>query len=799
MNSKTYSKALTIIAGLLTVSGVAFLTACGGSSSTTTTTTTIAVTPVSGTTPQSATVNAAFATALAVTVTSNGSPASGVAVTFTAPSSGASGVFGNSTATETDTTDSTGTATISSTFTANGTPGSYTVTATTTGAATPASFALTNTSASAAAIAASSGGNQGATVSTAFTSPLAVLVTDVGGDPVSGAIVTFTVTAGSSGAGGSFPSSSVTDTETTGPNGIATTSQALTANGTPGSFTVSADFANDTSGAPAVFTLINTAVGVTSANYVYYLSGEETINGGGNFYTVAGAVLVDSVGDVIAGEQDYNDGYGLTSPGEPNTPDTIGATGGALVVDPTTGIGTLTLTSSNTSVGVNGVEIFAVQFVNANHALITQFDGTATSSGSLDLQTATTESGNFAFAITGINSNYDSVAFGGVFTAASGSVSGTMDVNDADGGVVTGTPFTATTGTTDGFGRTVVIGITNPSSGDALTFVSYIVGPEAQRIIDVDTTYSAVGSAFGQGSGAFTNASLGSSVFDLLGQWVPVYATLGQFATDGNGNITAGIADDNELDNGLQQEGVSIAGSTYDLMSSGINGYGTMTMTGTGDIVGLGVYMTDPTLNLNDPNNTTTDVGGALVIDLDSSLSGGIGVVTPQTDTTSTDFAGNYAAGFQNFNNFGTSTCLFADCELDMVGPFTMASGGLLSTASIGADDSDPFGTISGVESTGDIYSATPLPVSPGYFSLSGANELTATIDGESGGFDADAYQASATMLYWLEIDSNGVFLGPIEAQGSFTGAPFSKKPVAKQHNQPKAQTIKTWGGVQVK
>src|SRR5260370_7515513 len=75
-----------------------------------------------GTTPQSATINTAFANALAVTVKDAGSnPVSGVNVTFTAPGAGASGVFSNSTATITVATNASGVA--SAPFTANATAG----------------------------------------------------------------------------------------------------------------------------------------------------------------------------------------------------------------------------------------------------------------------------------------------------------------------------------------------------------------------------------------------------------------------------------------------------------------------------------------------------------------------------------------------------------------------------------------------------------------------------------------------------------------------------------------------------
>jgi hypothetical protein len=644
----------------------------------------------------------------------------------------------------------------------------------------------TTTTTPTVAITATSGGGQSVQVSTAFASPLIATVTS-NGSPASGVSVTFT--APSSGASGTF-GGKATDTVTTGSNGQAT-STTFTANATTGVYGITATATGAT--APATFSLANTAATVTTPpnqTYVFYASGEEPGNPT-KYYAVAGAITLDSAGDIIAGEQDYNDGVGNTSPGEPNTPDTIAPATGALIVDATTGIGTLSMTVSNTKVGDSGVELFDVQFVNANHALIVQADGSATSSGSLDLQTATSVTGNFAFAVSGVNPFTDSVGYGGVFAATSTGATGTIDINDEDGGVVTGTAFTTTNGTADTFGRTVVTGIsdgpfyTQTGTLAPITFVSYPVGPEALRIIDVDTTDTAVGSAFGQGTATFTDASLGSSVFTLLGQVTQQYGTLGQFTTDTNGNFTAGTADDNELFNGVQVEANSLAnGSTYDLTGSGINGYGSLSLTWTSlspNVSSVGLYMTDPALNLNDPNNTTTDLGGALLVDLDTALPGGTGVVTPQTDTTATDFTGNYAAGFQDFNTFATAyTC--DGCEFDMIGPFTMTSG-LLSTAS--ADDSDPLDLISGVESTNDTYTSTPLAVSAGYFSMSSANAtpnpLDATIDAAATpiAFDADIYQASATTLYWLNFDADSVFLGAIESQPSGTTFPASKKPAA--------------------
>lgn len=100
---------------------------------------------IAGGNNQSASVNAAFATPLSVTVR-DGSNAviPNTSVTFAAPGSGASGTFSNSSNSITVTTDGSGVAS-AGTFTANATTGGYSVTATAGSAST--SFSLTNSAA----------------------------------------------------------------------------------------------------------------------------------------------------------------------------------------------------------------------------------------------------------------------------------------------------------------------------------------------------------------------------------------------------------------------------------------------------------------------------------------------------------------------------------------------------------------------------------------------------------------------------------------------------------------------------
>ena len=705
-------------------------------------------------TPQSASINTAFPAPLVATVVDSGkNPVSGAVVTFTAPATGASGTFANGTATETDTTNASGLAT-STTFTANGTSGADTVTATAAGVSAAANFNLTNAAGAPATVMTSSGTPQSTTINTAFAAPLVAAVFDSSLNPVGGVAVTFTAPA--TGATGTFANGTATETDTTNASGLAT-STTFTANGTTGGpYTVAAKIA--ASSTAANFSLTNR---IAANTYVFYLSGQEA--SGPNFYALAGSVEISPNGNVLAGEQDYNDGFAATSP-QPSG-DTI--SGGTLSVNTTTGQGTLTLTTNNPTLGLNGVETLGVQFVNSNHALIIQFDGTATSSGSMDLQTSPALSGGYAFTLSGVDNVYGAVGFGGVFSVTAGTLlSGSVDEND-NGALTTATPLSGTFSTFDSFGRGTIISNLNYAAVP-IVLNYYVVGPEAIRIIDVDPVDSAIGSAFGQGVNqtSSSNASLGNSVFGLQGDpFLVNFATVGMVVPSPSLGTFSGVADDNELFNyNIQLPADAISG-TYSIAS---NGYGNFTITpgDLGDVATLGIYMTDPHLNLSDPNNTTSGLGGALLTDMDSLLAGGIGVMLPQTDTSSASFAGNYAFGAQDF---------YDSFEFDFVGQGSVTGGALSGTGLV----SDPF-DILGTSATdfGATFSGTPLadPTNVGRYTMFSTNPtpnpLNITIGANTTPFDVVIYQASGGELFWLDEDVSSVFFGSLQQQGSLAGIP---------------------------
>jgi hypothetical protein len=207
-------------------------------------------------TPQSTAVNTNYQVALVAVVrdsATNGVP--GVTVTFAAPASGPSGTFAGSTMASA-VTDNNGLA-IAPTLKANAVGGGFTVTATVSGVGSAAMFSMTNTGGSStpaptaptnvrifdvsgpgqlSTIVASGGTPQSTTVGTAFATSLQALVRDTMLNPVGGVTVTFTAPA--SGASALF-SGSATAQAVTNASGIAT-APTLTANGTTGSYTVTA-------------------------------------------------------------------------------------------------------------------------------------------------------------------------------------------------------------------------------------------------------------------------------------------------------------------------------------------------------------------------------------------------------------------------------------------------------------------------------------------------------------------------------------------------------------------------------
>jgi len=233
----------------------------------------------------------------------------------------------------------------------------------------------------------------------------------------------------------------------------------------------------------------------------------------------------------------------------------------------------------------------------------------------------------------------------------------------------------------------------------------------------------------------------------------------------------SGVADVNEFDNDVIVTDAAISG-TYSVASTG---YGNLTITqgDLGDVTALGIYLTDPNLNLNDPNNSASGFGGALVADLDGFSLNGTGMLIPQTDTSTSSFAGSYAFGAQTFHNPRGPKLGW---EFDFVGQGAVSAGALNNASGL---LSDPFFIFDGTGPDGTdrakfTGTATPDPTNAGRYTMNlGIEVAVDPLD-----FNTVIYQASGGQLFWLNVDQTdvSVFLGGLEQQGSLTTVPALAK-----------------------
>ena len=512
-----------------------------------------------------------------------------------------------------------------------------------------------------------------------------------------------------------------------------------TAPSTAGSVTITADATANPSMTATASVTVNPVATVSNitGTYAYYANGWD-ING--NAISVAGSITFDTTGDITTGEQDYFDS---TTPIKVFTSDPITMGMGALTVG-SNGQGTLTITPTSAP-----AETLAITVVNNSHILITEFDGNATTAGSLDLQTSPTSlpaSGN-AFALYDAQNIY---VFGGVLT--SNGTTFTAGEGDDDIKGAASYDFTIATasftGPPDSFGRFTVT-LVDPNEVLTQTYGAYVVGPEVFRLIEYDGTGFATGSMFGQGttSGSFALTSLnGSFAFGQEGQTgegFGFYGAAGQFTTAGAGTLTAGVADVNEGDGAPVVAGSLATGGTYTVKSDGYGGIA-LTADTTDTLANFGTYYIDPTLNIVDPNNTSNP-GGALMLDLDAN-SLGIGVIAPQTSGAS--FVGNYAINDDGaYMTTTTSPLSF----FDFVGQAT-SDGSANLDGTVSYNDLDNTGQVSG-DTLAIAWTADTA--NPGHFTS------TETL-GTNTPIPVNFYQANSSLLFHVDMNSAATDSGTV-------------------------------------
>ena len=466
-------------------------------------------------------------------------------------------------------------------------------------------------------------------------------------------VVNWTVTCGSAGQCGSFSPTSTAST-------VPTTYTAPTSVPTGGTVTVTATSGTDsTKSVSGVITIGSAAPPLADGNYVFQLNGVDV-----NFpgpYSVAGVFTV-SGGLIAGGEQDFVDFVPTI------VFDGINSASSSIVTTPDGNLQIL-LDTGDSQIGVGGVETLSVSLISSSRGLITEFDGFATGSGTLDLQTsANAPSGGYAFLASGTDFDGLPIGFGGILDINSGvSTSGSVfDMNDA-GQLFQDQVFDPSSAVLpiDAFGRVEFDLVPSNTSVQEVTLIGYVVDANTLRLVESADNLVATmgGTALGQGDnvGGFTNASLTGSSY--------VVGAQGGDSTNPFLNFAGTLS----FNSGLTMGGDVTFNDLFNISSGPVTGgiytvdtTGRATITGlTGS--GLGPGVPPPSANMQfylDGNGNAF----ALSMDLDDVTAG------PAYQQFTASFSGSYATngfglGFDGQNYFPWSA----------VGLATTGSGGAFS------------------------------------------------------------------------------------------------------------------------
>jgi hypothetical protein len=560
------------------------------------------------------------------------------------------------------------------------------------------------------------------------------------------------------------------------------------------------------------------------------------LNPGNGSFGVAGSVTLDGLGNVLGGEVDWeaNNGGGHLAV----IPTSTAGSGSFYNLD-STGHGTLSLDLAG------DVETHGITATSNSHLVIAeedQFNGyTIGAPGSMDLQTAgpafsgSQVSGGYSFTLSGYShAAGQNGSWGGIFTAdgtatatTSGNITGGIfdeNVGNDGGGTgynseitspAAGLPFTGTYTAPDSSGRGIITLSSSPDTPGpcgafplptCTQYAYYIVTPEVLRLAVLTNAGNAgnAGSAIGEGSLATaandTSAALsGGFVFTYFGfgdnnNGGDSSAAAGQFTTDGSGNITAGIMDFNVADGGSPAPSIATTDVPLALSAAiSISGSarGTLT-TPSGQI--YNVYLTDPNLNLLDPNNPS-GTGGALLLEANNTSAttaygNAIGVMIPQSTPAPASLTGSYAVLLSNQSNLGGC------CSYDggFTGDFTVSTtspGTFSGEGDFQATGTDAAGECCETLTTGSLTGTLAADTSnPGRFTgtIVTTPSFPFGIGGTTPGTETvDFFVANGSQGFIVETDTIAPVFGAVEVQGTITGGAASKRPPAQQqHSHPK-------------
>lgn len=476
-----------------------------------------------------------------------------------------------------------------------------------------------------------------------------------------------------------------------------------------------------------------------NGTYVFSISGTDTTSAP---YAIVGTFAANGSGGITGGTIDVVDLNGTIFPNGPipnsslsaNGTYSIGADGrGRAALGTSTPFGTITVA-------------FVLQ--DKSHGLITQFDGNASGSGTIDLQTsAASPAGTYAFSLSGADGSGNPFVTVGDFTlGAGGAISaGLQDFNDNDFAY---TDLTLSGSVTAGPSAAPATKLTTGQFG-VFTYDVYAIDANHMKFIEMDGLASLSGDAYSQTSATVPTGTL---AFTLEGFTANGPTAAGGFmVTDGSGNITSASTED-------VNENLSVTQTP-------------LTFTGSYGAVGAGRFVV---------NNLSGFAGGAQYVAYP--YSGGMFLLEIGNDSvilagsaytqSSTTFAGDqgYALNLTGIN----TSALGTGEEVDDIAEFTAATTGTTVTGYVD-DNFDPNGGPTYKIPLLGTYTA-PDVNGRGFISATAASHSISTLNG---GFGLAFYTVDGTTSPFIEVDTGQVAAGVFVEQNETASASAA---AAKSH-----------------
>jgi hypothetical protein len=475
-----------------------------------------------------------------------------------------------------------------------------------------------------------------------------------------------------------------------------------------------------------------------NGTYVFSVSG---IDSQGLPYAVVGTFAANGSGGITAGTIDVNDAD-LSAPVADsaitgNSSYKVNIDGRGEVALATSPLGTITLD-------------FVLQ--DSSHGLLSEFDSSATGSGTLDLQTTATPSGAFAFNLSGTDfssGSADPFATVGNFTIGSGgAITGLQDLTDnsiaypnesLSGTVVPGPSTSPGTVLMNGLGGGL----------GTLTFDVFVIDSTHLKFIEMDAGKNLVGDAYAATS---TTMPSGTLAFTLAGSYPgpSSVSAAGGFIVTNGGNITSASTIDTN-------NGGTVSPSTAPTFS------GTYTAAGAGRYTLALSGFTDGTAYAAYPFS-----GGVFLLEIDES---GVmsGAAYPQSQIT--------LAGGQGYGLNFTGANLSDSVEVDDIAEFTASSSGLTITGAVD-ENYQPSGTPTlGLVLSGTY--TTPDSNGRGQVGATAGNTSNSTLNG---GFTITYYSVDGTTYPFIETDQGG---GQVAAGAFFLQNPTAAAAAAAKFPHP--------------